>query len=271
MLKERLISALILAGTISLLILFLRDEYLIFFLAFISCLSFWEFIKVRFTNIISLLCLFIFALLLVISHLTFFNYLFIVLSVILYLTSTLFILSFPLNKNLLQHSLTWSLTGFITHLGFFAAIQQIISSEDLSYLSLNIENERFLILYIILISILMDSLAYFAGKSLGKRPFITNVSPNKTMEGFLIAILAAPLFLIAVSENIFEFSTFLVFLVLFLVSIFSVIGDAFASMMKRVIGVKDFSNLIPGHGGLFDRLDSHIAAFPCFIFLLKFL
>jgi phosphatidate cytidylyltransferase len=117
----------------------------------------------------------------------------------------------------------------------------------------------------------MDSLAYFAGKSLGKRPFITNVSPNKTMEGFLIAILAAPLFLIAVSENIFEFSTFLVFLVLLVVSMFSVIGDAFASMMKRVIGVKDFSNLIPGHGGLFDRLDSHIAAFPCFIFLLKFL
>ena len=117
----------------------------------------------------------------------------------------------------------------------------------------------------------MDSLAYFAGKRLGKRPFITNVSPNKTMEGFIIAILATPLLLLAVSENIFEFSTILTFLVLFLVSMFSVIGDAFASMMKRVMGVKDFSNLIPGHGGLFDRLDSHIAAFPCFILLMKFI
>ena len=271
MLKERLISALVLASTISLLILFLRNEYLIFFLGLVSCLSFWEFIKVRFTNIISLSCLLFFVLLLAISHLTFFNYLFISLSVLLYLFSTVFILSFPLNKNLLQHSLTWSLTGFITHLGFFAAIQQIISSDDLSYLSLNIENERFLILYIILISILMDSLAYFAGKRLGKRPFITNVSPNKTMEGFIIAILATPLLLLAVSENIFEFSTILTFLVLFLVSMFSVIGDAFASMMKRVMGVKDFSNLIPGHGGLFDRLDSHIAAFPCFILLVKFI
>ena len=44
-----------------------------------------------------------------------------------------------------------------------------------------------------------------------------------------------------------------------------------ASLMKRVVEVKDYSNLIPGHGGLFDRLDSHIAAFPCFILLLNIL
>ena len=52
---------------------------------------------------------------------------------------------------------------------------------------------------------------------------------------------------------------------------YSVIGDAVASLMKRVVEVKDYSNLIPGHGGLFDRLDSHIAAFPCFILLLNIL
>ena len=67
----------------------------------------------------------------------------------------------------------------------------------------------------------------------------------------------------------FELSVLTTIFLLFAVTIFSVIGDAFASMMKRVIEIKDFSNLIPGHGGLFDRLDSHIAAFPCFIFLIN--
>ena len=114
----------------------------------------------------------------------------------------------------------------------------------------------------------MDSIAYFAGKSIGKRPFITNVSPNKTMEGFLTAIVATPLLLAIASSSIFELSFFYFLAVLFIVSLYSVLGDALASMMKRVIEIKDFSNLIPGHGGLFDRLDSHIAAFPCFIFLL---
>ena len=69
----------------------------------------------------------------------------------------------------------------------------------------------------------------------------------------------------------FEFSAMKIIFLIFAVAIFSVIGDAFASMMKRVIEIKDFSNLIPGHGGLYDRLDSHIAAFPCFILILNLL
>ena len=115
----------------------------------------------------------------------------------------------------------------------------------------------------------MDSIAFFAGKSLGKRPFITNVSPNKTLEGFMAAIIVTPLLLSTISFNIFNLPFFLVFCILVVVSLYSVLGDAFASMMKRVVDVKDYSNLIPGHGGLFDRLDSHFAAFPCFVFLLN--
>jgi len=156
-------------------------------------------------------------------------------------------------------------------LGFFASIFEIISQDGLSDLSLDLAHERFLILYIVLISILMDSIAYFAGKSLGKRPFINNVSPNKTMEGFLAAIIATPVLLFLSSQAMFEFSAMKIIFLILAVAIFSVIGDAFASMMKRVIEIKDFSNLIPGHGGLYDRLDSHIAAFPCFILILNLL
>ena len=116
-----------------------------------------------------------------------------------------------------------------------------------------------------------SSIAFFAGKNFGKRPFIPNVSPNKTMEGFMSAILITPLFLLILSTQLFDLSLLSVFLILIVVSFYSVIGDAVASLMKRVVEVKDYSNLIPGHGGLFDRLDSHIAAFPCFILLLNIL
>ena len=267
MLRQRVISATILAFLIGLLVYFLRDDFLTYLVALIASISLLEFLRVRFSNLISIFILIFFLILMAVTQLTFFSYLFISLSVALYLVSAIFILSFPLNKTLLKNTFVWACSGLIIHLGFYASIFQIISQEDLSQFSLSIVNERFLIFYIILISILMDSFAYFAGKSLGKRPFINNVSPNKTMEGFLTAIVATPLLLFFSSQGMFELSVLTTIFLLFAVSIFSVIGDAFASMMKRVIEIKDFSNLIPGHGGLFDRLDSHIAAFPCFIFL----
>ena len=254
MLRQRIISAAILAFVIGLLVYFLRDDFLTYLVALIASISLLEFLRVRFSNLTSIFILIFFLILMAATHLTFFSYLFI---------------TFPLNKTLLKNTFVWACSGLIIHLGFYASIFQIISQEDLSQFSLSILNERFLIFYIILISILMDSIAYFAGKRLGKRPFINNVSPNKTMEGFLTAIIVTPLLLFFSSQGMFEISVLTTIFLLFAVAIFSVIGDAFASMMKRVIEIKDFSNLIPGHGGLFDRLDSHIAAFPCFIFLIN--
>ena len=164
--------------------------------------------------------------------------------------------------------MVWSLFGVVIHLGFFASLIQIISNNNLQLTFLEIESGKFLIFYIVLIAILMDSIAFFAGKSFGKRPFITNVSPNKTLEGFMAAIIVTPLSFI---DHIFQYPQFTVLSSLMYIGgsffIFC-FGDAFAKMMKRAVEVKDYSNLIPGHGGLFDRLDSHIAAFPCFVFLL---
>jgi len=268
MLKQRVISALIIAAIIVSVIFFLPQNFLFYFLASITCLSFWEYHKVRFSNLLTFFALLIFVLLLYIAQFSFFTGLFIVLSIFIYLASTIFILSFPLNKNFLKNAITWSFVGFVIHLGFFAAILQILTVDHSVSFSLGPLNDRIFILFIVLISVLMDSLAFFAGKNFGKRSFISNVSPNKTLEGFLFAIIVSPVLLLLVSNSIFGISLS-AFLLLFFVSLMSVIGDAFASMMKRVVGVKDYSNLIPGHGGIFDRLDSHIAAFPFFILFLN--
>ena len=269
MLKQRFLSALIIIVGISLLILLLNKQYLTYLVALISSISLWEFLKVRFSNAVSLLGIFLFLILMLISFSPFFSYLFIILSVITYFLSSILILSFPLNKTFLKRTMVWSLFGLVIHLGFFTSLIQIISYNDLPLTFLELESGKSLIFYIVLIAILMDSIAFFAGKSLGKRPFITNVSPNKTLEGFLAAIIVTPLLLSTISSNIFNLPFFLVLCMLVIVSLYSVLGDAFASMMKRVVEVKDYSNLIPGHGGLYDRLDSHIAAFPCFVFLLN--
>ena len=177
MLKQRVISALIIATIIVSVVFLLPQNFLIYFLTAITCLSFWEFLKVRFSNLLTLFALFVFILLLFITQFSFFNNLFLILSVLVYLSSSIFMLSFPLNKNFIKNGITWSLVGFLVHLGFYAAILQILSADHSASFSSGPLNDRIFILFIVLISVLMDSLAFFAGKTFGVRPFITNVSP----------------------------------------------------------------------------------------------
>ena len=121
--------------------------------------------------------------------------------------------------------------------------------------------------FLIGLSASMDSLAYFGGKKFGKTKFLPNISPNKTFEGFIIAVLGTPFLVMLILSLFYEYSFFKVLVIILIVSIFSVLGDATASLFKRISGVKDSSNLIPGHGGIFDRIDSHLAAAPCFVLI----
>ena len=114
----------------------------------------------------------------------------------------------------------------------------------------------------------MDSIAYFAGRKLGKRKFLPNISPNKTLEGVLTSIFLTPLIIIIPISFLSSPKLLPLVFIIFIVCIFSVIGDATASLYKRIAGVKDSSNLIPGHGGMLDRIDSHLAAVPIFLFCI---
>ena len=195
-----------------------------------------------------------------------------VIGLITWMILGILILGFPHNKNILQNFFFWFFSGFFIHVSFFSSFFLLASYPNPLSESTGIElSSRGTLILLITISALMDSLAYFGGLKFGKRKFLPNVSPNKTLEGFLIAVLSTPLIVMPILALFYKYNFFKVLILIFLVSIFSVLGDATASLFKRISGVKDSSNIIPGHGGFFDRLDSHLAAAPCFVLLIYFM
>ena len=128
----------------------------------------------------------------------------------------------------------------------------------------------YVLLYVFLLVWGADSGAYFVGRALGTHKLAPNVSPGKSIEGAIGGIFSsaviALLFLKLTPENVFgrelEMMPFLVLSVLTVAV--SILGDLTESMFKRQAGIKDSSNLIPGHGGILDRIDSLTAAVPVF-------
>ena len=112
--------------------------------------------------------------------------------------------------------------------------------------------------------------AYFTGKAWGKSKLAPNVSPGKSWAGAWGGVTAAMILGVIAS---YMMGLSLVMSVQFLVitaltAVVSIIGDLTESMFKRTRGIKDSSALLPGHGGILDRIDSLLAAIPVFVFLL---
>lgn len=112
--------------------------------------------------------------------------------------------------------------------------------------------------------------AYFSGRRFGKRKLAPQVSPGKSWEGVFGGLLATVLICVGVAiYRDWSFASLLLGLLgTALVVLISVVGDLTESMFKRQAGVKDSSNLLPGHGGVLDRIDSLTAAIPVFAALL---
>ena len=111
-----------------------------------------------------------------------------------------------------------------------------------------------------------DTGAYFAGRKFGRRKLAPRISPNKTVEGLVGGVVAGVALglVVAVFAGATPAQLPAVALVALVAVLFSVVGDLFESLLKRQAGVKDSSNLIPGHGGLLDRVDGMVAALPAF-------
>lgn len=129
-----------------------------------------------------------------------------------------------------------------------------------------------LLLLVLLATIwVADIAAYLVGKKFGKNKLAPNISPGKTWEGFYGALAAVSLFSCAVSCWQHLTGSFVALMIL--VAIMSVIGDLFESLIKRQAGIKDSGFLLPGHGGVLDRIDGVLSALPVvnFILLIPFL
>lgn len=141
------------------------------------------------------------------------------------------------------------LTIFYTSLGFIA----------FAYLRKESMN---LIIYLFLVTMLTDVFAYFIGVKFGKHRLAVTISPKKSVEGaiggLVIGSILATIF--AYFLEVFPYGFVVILLVSVGLSIISQIGDLIASKFKRETGIKDYSNLFPGHGGVLDRFDSSMFA-----------
>jgi phosphatidate cytidylyltransferase len=112
-----------------------------------------------------------------------------------------------------------------------------------------------------------DSAAYFAGKNFGKHKLAPSISPGKTWEGVFGALIAVTVFG-AILYAGFHINTLAIFPALWIITGFGVVGDLFESMIKRQANIKDSGDLLPGHGGILDRIDGIIPSLPIAILMI---
>lgn len=122
---------------------------------------------------------------------------------------------------------------------------------------LYINEGMFALFWLIFIVVVCDSAAYFVGKMIGETPF-SPTSPNKTREGVIGGVICASV--LGTIFGLFGYGFFESLVISVFVAIFAVIGDLLESYFKRLAGVKDSGTLIPGHGGILDRIDALLVA-----------
>jgi phosphatidate cytidylyltransferase len=128
-----------------------------------------------------------------------------------------------------------------------------------------------MLLLLLVVIVISDSAQYYTGRAFGRRPLSPIISPKKTVEGAIGGVLFGTLAMAGLGHYIFDHSS-LILLVLLgaVISLLGIVGDLFESLLKRSAGIKDSSNLIPGHGGVLDRIDSWLFAAPVYYVFVRY-
>ena len=116
-----------------------------------------------------------------------------------------------------------------------------------------------------------DIAAYFVGKKFGRNKLAYKISPNKTWEGLAGGVISASLVSLVCSQYILDFSIYFAFISGSIIAVLAQIGDLFKSWIKRKAGVKNSGNILPGHGGLLDRLDGYMFTAPILALLVYYI
>jgi len=264
MLKQRLITAAILIPLVVLSILYLSTSSFQLLLAAVSLLAAWEWFSIIGFNsqsqkvfaLVSLLFISVLVMFLPLGLLMFF-------AAIMWASILVFIDLFA-HKTLpkkMQGLFTQPYSALIMASIVLAVFWQ---SATQLHASSNLGPQQ--VLYVMVLVWLADTGGYFAGKRWGKRKLAKAISPNKTWEGVGGAVVLGSVWALIGFYFGFAGSLSLIsWLLLSAIALFiSIVGDLFESLFKRCHNVKDSGHLLPGHGGILDRIDSLIAAVPVF-------
>lgn len=177
--------------------------------------------------------------------------------------SLILVLSYPKTaKAWASSQIIKALFGLLTLMPFFWSMVVLRS--------VNIHHDFYyggtLLLFVFLLVWAADSGAYFCGKRFGRHKLAPNVSPGKTIEGFIGGLVSAMLvaFVGSIAFDISADKMVLFFVASLITTLVSALGDLSESIFKREANLKDSGNLLPGHGGILDRIDSLTAAVPIF-------